>query len=108
MRRAHLYILAALLTGLALVLFLYKIIVFGFPLKPETRTDIWRVEVQLQFDAAGGPVKATLFLPQETGSLTLLDQNFVSPGYGITTEPQPGAGIRAVYSLREEIGRAHV
>lgn len=104
MRRAHLYILAALLTATALAFFLYKVIVFGFPLKPETRTDIWRVEVQLQFDAKGGPVKAALFLPQGTGSLTLLDQSFVSPGYGITTDPQADAGIRAVYSVREASG----
>lgn len=104
MRRAHLCILAGLLTAVALALFLYKFLVFGFPLKPEERTDIWRVEVQLQFDAAGGPVKATLFLPQRTGSLTVIDQSFVSAGYGLTTEPQRGTGIRAVYSIREAKG----
>lgn len=104
MKRAHLYILAGLLTALGLAFFLYKAIVFGFPLKPETRTDIWRVEVQLQFEANGGPVKATLFLPQQTGTLAVLDQSFVSIGYGITTEPQGDVGIRAVYSVREAKG----
>jgi len=104
MRRAHLYILAAVLTAVALAVFLYKVLVFGFPIKPETRTHIWRVEVQLQFDAKGGPVKAALFLPQGTGSLTVLDQSFVSPGYGITTEPQADGGIRAIYSVREASG----
>jgi len=104
MRRAHLYILAASLTALALAFFFYKVIVFGFPLRPEARTDIWRVEVQLRFEASGGPVKASLFLPQRTGALTVLDQSFVSTGYGITTEPERGVGIRAVYSVREAKG----
>ncbi len=104
MKRAHLYILAGSLTALALAFFFYKVIVFGFPLKPETRTDIWRVEVQLQFEADGGPVKASLFLPQRTGALMILDQSFVSAGYGLTTEPQPGVGARAIYSVREAKG----
>lgn len=104
MRRAHLYILAGSLTALALAFFSYKIIVFGFPLKPEARTDLWRVEVQLQFEADGGPLKASLFLPQRTGTLTVVDQSFVSAGYGLTTEPQPGVGVRAIYSVREAKG----
>ena len=104
MKRAHLYILAGVLTTVALAFFLYKVLIFGFPLKPEARTDIWRVEVRLQFEAGGGPVKATMFLPQRTGRLSVLDQSFVSSGYGITTEPQSGAGIRAVYSIREAKG----
>ena len=104
MKRVHLYILAGLLTALALAFFFYKVFIFGFPLKPEARTDIWRVEVRLQFEAGGGPVKATMFLPQRTGGLTVLDQSFVSAGYGITTEPERSIGIRAVYSIREAKG----
>lgn len=104
MRRAHLYILAGSLTVIALAFFLYKVLVFGFPLRPEERTDIWRVEVQVRFEATGGPVKASLFLPQRTGALTVIDQSFVSPGYGLTTVPERGAGTRAVYSLRDAKG----
>ncbi|MDH3286419.1 MAG: UUP1 family membrane protein [Betaproteobacteria bacterium] len=104
MRRVHLYILAGSLTALALAFFFYKIMVFGFPLKPEARTDIWRVEIQLQFEADGGPVKASLFLPQRTGALMLLDQSFVSAGYGLTTEPQRGIGSRVIYTVREAKG----
>lgn len=104
MRRAHLYLLAGALTAAAFAFFLYKVLAFGFPLRPEERTDIWRVEVQIRFEADGDPVKAAVFLPHGTGAFTVVDQSFVSPGYGITTEPHPGSGIRAVYSIREARG----
>jgi hypothetical protein len=71
---------------------------------PEERTDVWRVEVQLQFEAEGGPAKAEMYVPGRTGEYTVVDQSFVSPGYGITTERQPGQGMRAVYSIREAKG----
>ncbi|HXV10036.1 MAG TPA: UUP1 family membrane protein, partial [Burkholderiales bacterium] len=104
MKRAHLYVLAAALTAIALAIFLYKYVVFGFPLAPEERTEIWRVEVRLQFEAEKGPVKAAMFIPSRTGRLIIVDQSFVSPGYGITTEPQPGQGIKAAYSIRDATG----
>lgn len=104
MRRAHLYILSGLLAAFGCGFFLYKLFGLGFPLQPEQRTDVWRVEVRLQFEAAGGPVKASLFLPHGTDDVSVVDQSFVSPGYGIVTEPQPGRGIRAVYSIREAHG----
>lgn len=104
MKRAHLFTLTATLASLALSFTIYKVIVLGFPLAPQERTDIWRVEVQVSFEAVGGPVKAMLYLPHSTGGLTIVDQSFVSPGYGITTEARPGSGIRAVYAIREARG----
>jgi len=104
MRRAHLFLLSGLLAAIGCGFFLYKLFALGFPLQPEQRTDVWRVEVRLQFEAAGGPVKASLFLPHGTHDVVVVDQSFVSPGYGIVTEPQPGRGIRAVYSIREAQG----
>ncbi|MBI4206167.1 MAG: UUP1 family membrane protein [Betaproteobacteria bacterium] len=104
MKRVHLYLLAGILAAIGIGVFFHKFFVLGFPLKPEERTDVWRVEVQLQFEAAGGPVKASLFVPYRTGDLAIVDQSFVSPGYGIVTEPQPGHGMRAAYSIREARG----
>jgi hypothetical protein len=104
MKRAHLYVLAASLTAIALAIFLYKYFVFGFPLAPEERTEVWRVEVRLQFEAEDGAVKAEMFIPSRTGRLVVVDQSFVSPGYGITSEPQRGEGTRAAYSIRNASG----
>ena len=104
MRRTHLYLLSGLLAAIGCGFFLYKVLVLGFPLQPEERTDVWRVEVQLEFEAVGGPAKASLYLQHGTDEFVIVDQSFVSPGYGIVTEPQPGRGIRAVYSIREARG----
>jgi hypothetical protein len=104
MSRVHLYALAGALAAAALALFVYKVAVFRFPLLPEERTDVWRVEVQIQFEAEGGAVKAEMYVPVRTGEYTVVDQSFVSPGYGITTERDPGHGMRAVYSVREAKG----
>ena len=106
MKRIHLYVLAGMLAAIGCGFFLYKLFVFGFPLLPEQRTDVWRVEVRVQFEAGGGPVKAALFLPRRTGGLNVVDQSFVSPGYGLTTELLPGQGMRAVYSIRRRAGSA--
>jgi hypothetical protein len=104
MSRVHLYILSGLLAAAGCGFFLYKLLAFGFPLMPEERTDVWRVEVQLQFEATGGPAKASLYVPGRTGDLVIVDQSFVSPGYGIGTERQLGHGMRADYSIREAQG----
>jgi hypothetical protein len=47
----HLFVLAGVLAAIALAGFLHKVLVLGFPLKPEERTDVWRVEVQIRFEA---------------------------------------------------------
>lgn len=104
MSRVHLSVLAGVLVVMAVALFAYKVAVFGFPLLPEERTDVWRVEVQIQFEAGGGPAKVEMFVPARTGDYTVVDQSFVSPGYGITTERHVGQGMRAVYSVREAKG----
>jgi len=102
--RIHLYSLAGVLTSVALALFLYKVFVFGFPVAPEARTEVWRVEVQVRFEAEGGPVKAELFVPARTEPFIVVDQSFVSPGYGVTTERERGSGIRAAFSILEAQG----
>src|SRR3989304_1233471 len=54
MGRTHLYILSGLLAAVGCAGFFHKLLVLGFPLKPEERNDGWRVEGQLQFTAGGG------------------------------------------------------
>ena len=103
MKRIHLYTLVTALTVIALGLFHYKVSVLGFPLLPEEQTEVWRVEAQVRFEAHGGPAKVSLQLPQSTGPWMLIDQSFVSPGYGLSTVPEEG-GQRAVFSIRAATG----
>jgi hypothetical protein len=104
MSRLHLYLLSGLLAALGLALGAYKLLVLGFPLTPEAQTEVWRVEVHVAFEAAGGPVTAALKVPAQTGSATLIDQGFSARGYGVTTE-RAEANRRAVYAKREAKGR---
>src|SRR3972149_6875409 len=104
MKRLHLYVLAGLLTAIGGGFFLYKLFVLGFPLQPETRTDVWRIEVQIRFEAAGGPVKAGLYLPRGRGNRTIVAQSPAAPCYAMLTEPRPARGLAAIYSIREAGG----
>ena len=45
MSRLHLVMLAGLLAALGLAFFAYKVLHLGFPLTPEARTEVWRIEV---------------------------------------------------------------
>lgn len=103
MSRRHLYLLSAFLTGLGLAMFLYKALVLNFPLQPEETKQTWRVEVRMQFEANGGPVKLKLNLPRSGNNLAIIDQNFVSPGYGLTTSIERG-NQTAVFAIREAHG----
>jgi hypothetical protein len=104
MKRFHLYVLAGLLAALGCGFFLYKLFALGFPLQPEARSDVWRVEVQLQFEGTGGPARARIFVPARTEDHIIVDQSFVSPGYGLITELLRGHGMVAAYSIREARG----
>jgi hypothetical protein len=104
MNRLHLYVLAGLLAFGGLAMAAYKLLVLGFPLTPQTQTEVWRIEVHARFDAAGGAVKAAIKLPMQTGYATVIDQGFSARGYGVTTALAE-ANRRAVYAKREAQGR---
>jgi hypothetical protein len=94
MNRRHLYVLCAVLALLGTSITLYRIFSLGFPPTPEEATDTWQIEVQLRFDAEGGPLKATMMLPGHSPGLTLVDQSFVAPGYGfVTTSPEDNRAV---------------
>jgi len=104
MNRVHLYVLCGVLALLGLVFTGYKAFVLGFPLLPDTRTDLWRVEVHLQIEATGGPTKVTLQVPADTGHATIIEQSFSARGFGVTTE-RAEINRRAVFAARDARGR---
>jgi hypothetical protein len=103
MNRRHLYVLCALLAIVGTGLTFYRIFSLGFPPTPGEMTETWQIEVQLRFDATGGPVKATLMLPQHGSGLTLVDQSFVAPGYGFVTS-SPDDNRHVEFSTRNADG----
>lgn len=104
MKRLHLMLLAMLLAASGLGLAAYKIQVLGFPLTTEERVAIWIVEARLGFEATGGSVKATLAIPDDPPGFEILDENFVSRGYGLTTGTE-GDNRVAVWTARRPSGR---
>ncbi|MCE7903134.1 MAG: hypothetical protein DYH20_10935 [Gammaproteobacteria bacterium PRO9] len=98
--------------GFALILFLiggsiflYKWRALGYPLLPADETLIWTVETTIQLDAGERalPLKATLHIPGLTPGFAMLDENFVSRGFGFTTRYVPG-GRQVQWAIRRAKG----
>ena len=103
MNNRHLYLLSAALALLGLGLFAYKVHVLGFPLRPQEQTQIWNIEAAVRFEPGPAAVKATLRIPSLTPGFALLDENFVSRGFGLATRNAP-AGREAQWTLRQASG----
>jgi hypothetical protein len=103
-KRLHLtlLVLGLLVTSLAIVT--YKVSVLGFPLAPAQTVDNWVVEARLAFEPTGGAVTARLALPDDPPGYGILDENFISRGYGLTTAQQ-GENREAQWTTRTPRGR---
>jgi uncharacterized protein (DUF3820 family) len=100
MNNRHIYALSAVLTLLALSLFVYKARVLGFPVSPQQETQVWNIEAAVKFEPGPAAVKATLRIPSLTPGFAILDENFVSRGFGLTTR-NSAAGREAQWALRQ-------
>ena len=106
MSRAPLYILVLVLTTLGLGLFLYKILVLGFPLVPKTMAVAWNVEGRITFSAQGKPVKVSLYIPSSTARFKVMNENFISRGYGLNTITESEHDNRlATWSINKAKGK---
>lgn len=103
MKNRHLYVLAAVLTALSLSLFVYKARVLGFPLLPQEQRQVWNVEAAVSFEPGPAAVKATLRIPSLTPGFSLIDENFVSRGFGLSTRITPD-GREAQWAVRQANG----
>lgn len=84
-RGYRVWVIALLLAVAGLSLSAYKWRELGFPLLPKAETEVWTVEVTVGFDAGPGPIKANLYIPGLTPGFAILEENFVSRGFGFTT-----------------------
>ena len=103
MSRFRLLLLALMLCVAGGSLFVYKWRSLGFPLVPETETRTWTVEVMAQFEAGPGPIKMNLHIPGLTPGFAILDENFVSRGFGFTTRYVSG-GRQVQWAIRRARG----
>lgn len=93
MSKLHVRILAAVLVAIGVGLCYYKVTRLGLPLFPSQQADVWTIEARVEFKPLkkDTPIKALLFIPKSPAGYTVVDENFVSSNYGLTTEDD---GIR--------------
>lgn len=103
MNRLHLHILAASLTLVGLSIFFYKALVLHFPLVANTTSDLWNVETAVSFQAKGEAVKVELFIPKNTARVVVMDENFISRGFGLSTSASD-YNRQAVWTIRKASG----
>ncbi len=100
--KLHTILLALVLTTLGLSLFAYKLYL-GVPLGEADTSQVWTVEARVSFlPLPDQPVKATLQLPRNMPGFAILNENFVSRGYGLNT--QDNGRREAVWATRRARG----
>jgi len=104
MSRVHLYVLACGLIFIGLGLFFYKALVLGFPLSPQKVSEVWNVEAHISFFAQNKPAKVSLFIPRTARRFAIVNENFISQGFGITTATE-GGNRRAEWAIRKAKGK---
>ncbi|MGX2041961.1 UUP1 family membrane protein [Methylocaldum sp. MU1018] len=83
----HVKILALVLVSIGASLCWYKVTRLGLPLLPTEQAEVWTVEARIEFKAKRDtPVKVHFFIPRTPSGYTVVDENFVSSNYGLTTE----------------------
>ena len=86
-------------------LFLYKWLDLGVPLRADNAIQAWTVEARIRFTAQPDkPIKVRLAVPLRPPGFGLLDETFVSSGYGLTTAVRDG-DREALWSLRRGRGQ---
>jgi len=92
-------VLAAIGRGL----FAYKVVVLGLPLKAAAAATAWQVDTEIRVTAGGGPLKISLFVPEDSRDYSVLDQRLAAPDFGSTIAPE-GANRRLNLTMREAAG----
>lgn len=103
MRNLPIYRAAAVLSGLAILLFAYKWLFIGLPLHAGQVANAWQIELDVRFAAKGGPVTAAVFLPESGPRQTVHDVRLIATGYG-TTVADEGVNQRAFFTIRNASG----
>ncbi len=107
MKERRVYLAALVLVVLAGSLFIYKHRTLGLPVVPDAESTVWTIEARASFEARGGPVRARLRIPAETPGFEILDEDFISSGYGFSTIEEPPARF-SEWTIRRARGRQAV
>ncbi|MGZ8217182.1 inactive transglutaminase family protein [Methylomagnum sp.] len=104
MRNLHVKILALILIVIGVTLCWYKVTRLGLPLLPTEKAEVWTVEARIEFKARrDAPVKVAFSIPRQPDGYTVVDENFVSNNYGLTTSDD-GLNRSAEWAVRRVKG----
>jgi hypothetical protein len=103
MNARQVYLLCAVLTCASLGLFAYKHYLLGFSLQPTYEVEVWEVELGIRFLGRDEPVKVSAFLPRKNDDYVVVEEQFISSGYGLSTETEDEHRV-ATWSLRQASG----
>lgn len=104
MKNIKVKVLAAVLFLAGFSIFFYKYQFMGFPLNPEEEVYVWNIEARMNVSVSPGPTIVRLFLPSDPPNYTVIDEDFVSAGYGLAVESE-GQNRYALWSVRKHEGR---
>ena len=104
MKKAHLYLLALLLTLVGGAAIYYKWKVLDFPLSPSTEVEVWTVQARVDYLPRRPANTVILQLPSQTPGFTVLDERYVARNYSKLDEPRRD-GREVQWSIRRASGR---
>lgn len=103
MSRTHFATLVTFLFCLGFGTFAYKVFELDFPLEPNVETPIWNAEARVSFQGRRKATKVQLQIPTSSTHAVVMDERFISSGYGLTTSSEP-PNRKAVWSIRKAEG----
>lgn len=104
MKKAQLYLLAALIAIAGLAAVFYKWKVLNFPLQPATEVEVWSVQARVEFAPRRAANKVNLVLPTDPPGFSILDERFIARGYSLLQETRRGER-EAQWTIRRASGR---
>jgi hypothetical protein len=96
-------ILVMLFCALSAFIVYMKVEYLHMPLFPGEQSDVWTVEARVDFLGRNGPAKVNFILPQNPPGFTVIDENFVSRGFGLSVVNNQDFR-EAVWTLRRSQG----
>lgn len=104
MKRTKIILISLVLIAICGSVMYYKVTRLGMPLLPSQQSDVWIVEAKLQFQASGGPAKASFYIPGNPPGFIRLDEDFISSNYGLATNVE-GENRKAEWAVRRAKGK---
>lgn len=107
MKVRSIYLVAFTIAAIGIAIFLIKLDRLGLPLAPNQDTAVWTIEARARFEAKGGPLTARLEIPAAPLGFEILDEDFISANYGVTTEHED-LHRSSIWTVRRAKGKQSV